>query len=106
MDVLNSFMKITKGTIINNKEHFGLKFLKKKIYEELFSTDENVIREWYQKLKRYCILTKFRRFFKSIRVLGEGNFAKVFLVERISDKKRFAVKVFNKRLIMSDKNEV
>lgn len=47
-------------------------------------------------------MTKFRCYFKTKKVIGKGNFAKVFLVERISDGKEFAVKVFNKKVIMSD----
>ena len=102
MDIKNTFMKFTQGTMINGKPYFGIKFIKKKTYEELFTDNEDIIRNWFNKLKQYCILTKFRCYFKSKQVIGQGNFAKVFLVERFSDKKEFAVKVFNKREIMSD----
>lgn len=40
MDINNAFMRLTKGTMINGKEFFGIKFIKKKTYEELFSDDE------------------------------------------------------------------
>lgn len=105
MDIQNAFMRQTKGTIINGVYHYGIKFIKKKTYEELFSPDENIIREWYEMLKKYCIMTKFRCYFKTKKVIGKGNFAKVFLVERFSDKKEFAVKVFNKKIIMNDFKE-
>lgn len=39
MDIKNAFMRVTKGTMIKGKEHFGIKFIKKKTYEELFSAD-------------------------------------------------------------------
>lgn len=61
--------------------------------------------EWFEGLKRYCILTKFRLYFETIKVIGKGNFAKVFLVERKTDKKEFAVKVFSKSVIMNDEME-
>lgn len=64
-----------------------------------------MIRDWFNKLKQYCILTKFRCYFRSKKVIGKGNFAKVFLVERFADQKEFAVKVFNKLEIMSDELE-
>ena len=102
MDINNAFMWLTKGTIINGIEHFGIKFIKKKTYEELFCPNENIIREWFEYLKKYCIMTKFRCYFKTKKVIGKGNFAKVFLVERFSDNKEYAVKVFNKKIIMSD----
>ena len=102
MDINNAFMKITTDTKINGEPHFGLKFIKKRAYEELFTPNEAVVNEWYEWLKRHCILTKFRLYFETIKVIGKGNFAKVFLVERKSDKKQFAVKVFSKNVIMSD----
>jgi len=39
MDIKNSFMRLTQGTIIDNVEHYGIKFIKKKTYEELYSPD-------------------------------------------------------------------
>lgn len=102
MDIKNSFLKKTKDTQINGESFFGLKFIKKKTYEEIFHKDEKVVNAWYEILKRQCILTKFKNYFSSIKVIGKGNFAKVFLVERKSDKKHFAVKVFNKNVIMQD----
>ncbi len=41
-------------------------------------------------------------YFKSIKVLGKGNFAKVFLVSRKSDDKNYAVKVYDKKVIFKD----
>jgi len=40
-----------------------------------------------------------------VKVLGKGSFAKVFWVKWNSDDKEFAVKVFNKELIMEDETE-
>ncbi len=102
MNIKNSFMKKTSKTKINGKDYYGIKFIKKKTYEELFCSKKEIIEEWFEFLKKYCILTKFRCYFKSKTVIGKGNFAKVFLVERISDNKEFAVKVFNKKVIMND----
>lgn len=105
MDIKNAFMKITNETEINKKVHLGLKFIKKRAYEELFTESEDVISFWFEALKRYCILTKFRLYYETIKVIGKGNFAKVFLVERKSDKKQFAVKIFSKNVIMADEME-
>lgn len=51
MDIQNAFVRVTKGTLINGEEHFGIKFIKKKTYEELFSPNEDIIREWFECLK-------------------------------------------------------
>lgn len=82
-----------------------IKFTKSKSYEELFHEDEGVVMEWFEELKHICVLSRFRTFFKSEVVLGKGNFAKVFRVKRNSDGKKFAVKVFDKQLILSDELE-
>ena len=42
--------------------------------------------------------------FKPLRKLGKGNFASVYEVERITDKKKFAVKSFSKQNSFSAKN--
>jgi len=107
MDVLNSFMKYSDEPVtINGVTHYGIKFIKKRTYEEIFHSSQEVIETWFEVLKNYCVLTKFRNYFESVKVLGQGAFAKVFLVNRISDKKEFAVKVFNKAAIMDDPSEM
>lgn len=105
MDILNSFLKLTYETIIDGDKYYGLKLIKKKAYEELFVKDEGIARMWFAILKRQCVLTKFRLYYETIKVIGKGNFAKVFLVERKSDNKQFAVKVFQKNEIMKDDTE-
>ena len=105
MDINNVFMKINENIIINKKKYFSIKFIKKETYEEIFSKNEKIIKKWYNELKKFCILTKFRCFFTSKKVLGKGSYAKVFLVERIKDKKEFAVKVFSKKMIMENQHE-
>lgn len=87
MDIKNSFMKLTNIKIINCKPHYGIKFVKKSTYEEIYTDDRKTLALWFNKLKKFCILTRFRTHFKTKRVLGKGSFAKVFLVERITDKK-------------------
>lgn len=107
MDVLNAFMKFSDEPVnIDGVIHYGIKFIKKRTYEEIFHTNQEVINIWYEALKSYCVLTKFRNYFESVKVLGQGAFAKVFLVNRISDKKEFAVKVFSKSAIMEDPSEM
>lgn len=60
MDVKNAFIKVTSGTTIEGRSFYGLKFIKKKTYEELYHTEEEVIHQWFEYLKKFCILTKFR----------------------------------------------
>ena len=39
---------------------------------------------------------RFHDFYKGVRKIGKGNFASVYLTERVTDKKTFAVKAFQK----------
>lgn len=106
MDMLNAIMRRSGPRTINGVAVHGLKFIKKRTYEELFSPSATQIEVWHQALKRCCLLTKFRLHFDSLRVLGRGNFAKVFLVRRRTDGREFAVKAFSKSAVMADPLEV
>lgn len=106
MNIQYAFMKLTSGTSINGVDHFGIKFIKRKTYEEIFHTDQEVIRKWYNFLKRFCIITKFKQDYETKNVLGEGNFAKVYCVQSKYSGNEFAVKVFPKSSIMPDSIEV
>lgn len=57
MDILNSFVLVNKGTKINNENHYGIKFIKKDVYEEIFTSDEEILKKWFNSLKKFCFLT-------------------------------------------------
>ena len=97
MDVENIFLRKSE-TKIKDRKFYSLKFIKPHSYEEIFQADKEIIEEWFQLLKRYCILVKFSRYFKSIKVLGKGSFAMVYEVQRLKTGEEYAVKVFSKRV--------
>lgn len=106
MDVLNTLMRKTKDTMIKGVPHYGIRFVKKRTYEEILSPDSGLVDQWFEQLKRYCLLTKFRLYFDSKQVLGKGNFAKVFLVVKRDTGQELAVKAFAKTAIMADQLEI
>ena len=106
MDILNALMRKTSETEIEGKLYYGIRFIKKGAYEELLSPDEEVVNTWFEALKKVCLMTKFRQYFDSKKVLGKGNFAKVFLVTRKSNGEDLAVKAFSKAAIMGDSLEI
>lgn len=83
----------------------GIRFIKDKNYEEILHPDTEIVQRWYDDLKRYCILSKFREIYTIKDMIGKGNFAKVYVSSRNADKKNFAAKIFDKKLILQDKFE-
>ena len=105
MDILNAIIRKVKPFDLNGVRYFGLKFIKRSSFEEIYTTDKKVVVDWYEYLKRFCRQIKFKGKYDEISLLGKGSFAKVFLVERKDDKQRFAVKIFNKGPFMADDYE-
>lgn len=105
MNIDYSRIKLILDDQIEGKTVHCIKFIKLRSYEEIFTEDYEKVMLWFETLKRYCVLSRFREYFVSLKVLGKGNFAKVFLVERKTDKKQYAVKIFDKNLILSDELE-
>lgn len=91
--------------VIGDVKYYGLRIIKNKNYEDILSEDQGLINKWFEYLKRYCILSQFGMAYENVKVLGQGNFAKVFLVKRKSDGVQFAAKVFDKKAICSDELE-
>lgn len=57
---------------------FGIRIIKHRNYEDILHPDEKLIKIWFEALKRYCLMSQFGLFYENIKVLGQGNFAKVF----------------------------
>ena len=51
---------------------------------------------WRSILKNHLNQRGFHEQFKPFKKIGKGNFASVYLVEKLEDKKQYAVKAFSK----------
>lgn len=105
IDIGYSRIKLLKGTEVFGKTLHGIRFIKAKNYEEIFHADLATVQEWFEELKRYCVMSKFREIYQIKNMIGKGNFAKVYVTTRIKDQKDFAAKIFDKKLIVQDKFE-
>lgn len=105
IDIAYSRIKLLKNTEVFGKHIHGIRFIKAKNYEEIFHTELSVIVDWFEVLKRYCVMSKFREIYKIKNMIGKGNFAKVYVTTRLEDQKDFAAKIFDKKLIVQDKFE-
>jgi tRNA A-37 threonylcarbamoyl transferase component Bud32 len=104
-NLTNLHMRIIPKKLIAGKKLWTLRFTKNRIVEELYTGEEKVVRRWYEQLKGCCVQSRFNSVYTCLKVLGKGNFAKVYLIERKADGKRFAAKVFDKRLILAEESE-
>ena len=98
-------MKVITKNKPNKEKIMGIKFFKQNIFEEIYFDDKQTIKKWFEHLKKFCVLINFRHYFDDVKVLGTGNFAKVYLVNKKSNNKQFAVKVFDKKLFELDPQE-
>ena len=105
IDIHYARLKLLKTVEIAGKTLNGIRFIKNKNYEEIYHQDSLVIQAWYNLLKRYCVMSKFREIYLIKNVIGKGNFAKVYITTRAEDSKDFAVKIFDKQLILQDEFE-
>ncbi|CAD8146185.1 unnamed protein product [Paramecium octaurelia] len=55
-----------------------------------------LVDKWYTNLKKWCVQPNFQKEYCMIKLIGKGSFAKVYKIQRLSDKKEFAVKLFDK----------
>ena len=105
IDIDYSRIKLVKPTNILGKQLGSIRFIKGKSYEEIFHPEYGVLQDWFTSLKAYCILSKFRETYVVGRTIGKGNFAKVLACVKAQTKEEFAVKIFDKKLILKDKFE-
>lgn len=105
IDIGYARLKLLKSSVVLGKSVHGIRFIKNKNYEEVYHQDLEVIMDWFSLLKKYCVMSKFRELYKIQNMIGKGNFAKVYVTTRIEDQKQFAVKIFDKKLIVQDKFE-
>ena len=101
MDVNYSRMKLTL-----ERDEKKLRLVKNKKYEELWSEDEELLKRWFNMLAPFCVYSNFRSDFDIVGLLGQGNFAKVYLVENKATGKRHSVKIFDKEVVKNDPFEL
>ena len=100
MDISYSRLKLSLAP-----EDRKLRLIKNKKYEELWSDDEKILNKWYDRLSKQCIYSNFRADYDIHSLLGKGNFAKVYLVEDKTTRKKLSAKIFDKVLIKEDEFE-
>lgn len=83
----------------------GIRFIADNFKSKEFYTESLTdIDKWENELAKLINQRGFNISFKAMRKLGKGNFASVYLGERLKDGKQFAIKAFAKEATYSQEN--
>jgi len=122
MEIDNYYLEMIPPSNLNSEyadgnlsAEFGFSLTHNQISCEFFSSSQQLILQWFDSLRDFCILKNYKEEFQQIKLFGEGNFAKVeflilmkqvYSIRNIVSKKEFAVKSFQKskfQLLEADK---
>ncbi|KAL4468378.1 hypothetical protein ABPG72_012272 [Tetrahymena utriculariae] len=82
----------------------GLRLDKFNAKTEITTNDESLILKWRDILRNKINQRGFHELFKAHKKIGKGNFASVYLTERLEDNRQFAVKAFSKEAAYNQEN--
>lgn len=90
----------TKGA--NPGDHnYCIRFVRNMKFTDLWTTDELHFRDWKTALNKVFLQCDFHSKFNTIKMIGKGSFARVYLVENKETKEKQAVKAFSKEYLLS-----
>ncbi len=81
-----------------------IRIIKNCRFFDLLTPDEDHFEIWKSKLFLMFNQINFHKRFKNIKMIGKGTYARVYLEENKKNKNRFAVKAFNKEVLLNMKN--
>ena len=80
---------------------FCFKFIRNMVFTDLWTDDEDHFNEWVKHFSQVFILCNFHHKYNTIKMIGKGSFARVYMVEHKETQVKYAVKAFNKEYLMS-----
>lgn len=86
---------------MGRKELMGINIANKVLCEEIYTDNSSTFEKWWDLLKKICLQPKFGEGHETVKVLAQGLNSKIFQVRKLDSGTEFAVKVFDKRLVMN-----
>jgi len=77
------------------------RFIRNMKYIDLYVDNDINFAEWKDQLSKVFIQCDFHAKFNTVKMIGKGSFARVYLIENKKTKKQFAVKAFSKEYLLS-----
>ena len=78
---------------------FCIRILKNGIFTDLFTSSESSLEKWKKNMNHTFIQTNFHQKYNTLKMIGKGSFARVYLIEDKLTKQQFAAKSFSKEYI-------
>lgn len=80
---------------------YCLRFIRNMRYTDLWTDSQSHYTNWRANLSKVFLQCDFHQKFNTIKMIGKGSFARVYLVEERETKQQFAVKAFSKEYLLS-----
>jgi hypothetical protein len=84
---------------VQQKEQFepqSIKLIRRNHQLLLSTNDSELMKKMIALLKKICVLTDFNNVYHTMKIIGKGSFAKVYLVANRENNCQYAVKSFSK----------
>ncbi|CAD8126270.1 unnamed protein product [Paramecium sonneborni] len=85
-----------QNVTLERLKNIGFKLTKNRKSVELLSHNEQALEMWYNQLRQFCVQRGFNNVYSINKLIGKGNFAKVYSALKKSDQLVYAVKAFDK----------
>lgn len=80
---------------------YQIMFIRNMRFVKLFTIDRDHFFRWKENLCKVFLQCDFHAKFHTIKMIGKGSFARVYLVQNKENQKKYAVKAFSKEYLMS-----
>ena len=80
---------------------YQIMFIRNMRYVKLFTTDREHFFKWKLQLCKIFLQCDFHAKFHTVKMIGKGSFARVYLVQNKETQQKYAVKAFSKEYLLS-----
>ncbi|CAK79185.1 unnamed protein product (macronuclear) [Paramecium tetraurelia] len=88
-----------------NRKKYGIRITRNQRCREFYSRSQEINQKIWEELKKQSLQITFKQDYDIQKMIGKGNFAKVYLCNKKSDKLYFAVKVFEKSKMINTETD-
>ena len=92
---------------MSKKEYsYGIRLIGSNNSFKFFCSSSLARDNWMERLKKVCVLLNVSKQYNFGKLIGKGSFAEVYLCQRVTDNKEFAIKTITKAKIMEHSRNV